>query len=178
MRNRLKLRRPPPESQRPTASTDAQAEARVRIRRLQALSRRGLWGLAVFLLISLVAFTHDTLLPPISPGVRSFLGGSPPTNLISIALVVYSFSALVLILSRMSSGEGKYRGWSHIGYLSGFYAFYFYGEALDANFWAVFAAGFTIMSLEHYQMWSFCSESIANEKEALAKAERLEKFNS
>ncbi|KIH76226.1 hypothetical protein SAMN05660860_00180 [Geoalkalibacter ferrihydriticus] len=178
MRIRQKLRRPPPETPESGTSNDKQADAQARIQHLQVLSRRGLWGLAVFLLMSLAAFGHETLLPQISPGVRSALGSAPPTNFISIALVVYSFSALVLILSRMSSGEGKYKGWSHLGYLFGFYAFYYYGEALGTNFWAVFAAGITIMSLEYYQMWSFCSESIAKEKEALAKAERLEKFNS
>lgn len=162
----------------PNRAETAAAPGRERIRRLHRLAYRGLWGMAAFLALSLVAFNHGWLLPPISDGARAVLGKAPPTNLISIALVVYSFSALVLILSRMSTGQGKYKGWSHLAYLGAFYVFYHYGNALDANFWAVFAAGLTIMALEHYQMWTFCTEAIRKEEERLAQAERLEKFKS
>ncbi|MGE4342872.1 MAG: menaquinol oxidoreductase [Geoalkalibacter sp.] len=149
-----------------------------RIRKLQSVSRRGLWGLAIFLGISMVALPQAGVLPTISRNVREMLGAAPPTNLISIALVVYSFSALVLILSRIGSGNGSYRGWSHLGYLSAFYAFYYYADALDSNFWAIFAAGFTILSLEHYHIWTFCRENIRKEKEHLKQLERKEAFFS
>ncbi|WP_305044647.1 menaquinol oxidoreductase [Geoalkalibacter sp.] len=171
-----KSRRSPEAPER--AGTATAKAGRERIRQLHALSHRGLWGLAAFLAVSLVAFNHSRLLPPLSDNLRAVLGKSPPTNLISIALVVYSFSALVLILSRMSTGQGKYKGWSHLAYLSAFYVFYLYGNVLDANFWAVFAAGVTIMALEHYQLWTFCTEAIRKEEERLAQAERLEKFKS
>lgn len=169
-------RRPPDTPDR--AGTAAAATGREHIRQLHRLAHRGLWGMAAFLVMSLVAFNHGWLLPPISDGARAVLGKAPPANLISIALVVYSFSALVLILSRMGTGQGKYKGWSHLAYLGAFYVFYHYGSVLDANFWAVFAAGITIMALEHYQMWTFCTEAIRKEEERLAQAERLEKFKS
>lgn len=145
-------------------------EINLEIRRLHRLSNRGLWGLALFILISLGA-QEIRLLPPLSEGVRAVLGASPPVKLISIALVVYSFSALILILSRMMGGTDTYRGWSHLGYLSGFYTFYYYAEVLPENFWAVFAAGITILSLEYYSIWTFCSEAIRTEQELLSKLE-------
>ncbi|MEJ2200770.1 MAG: menaquinol oxidoreductase [Desulfuromonadaceae bacterium] len=139
------------------------------IRRLNRLSNQGLWGLAIFILISLGAQRNFDFLPPISEEVRAVLGAAPPIKLVSIALVVYSFSALILILSRMMGGSETYRGWSHLGYLSGFYIFYYYGNALAENFWAVFAAGATILSLEYYQIWTFCSEAMKTEKQLLEK---------
>jgi hypothetical protein len=144
-------------------------EVRREIRRLQQLSNRGLWGLALFILISLGAQRNFDFFPPLSEGARAVLGAAPPVKLISIALVVYSFSALVLILSRMMGGTDSYRGWSHLGYLSGFYLFYFYAEALPDNFWAVFAAGCTILILEYYSIWTYCHEAILTEKELLGK---------
>ncbi|OHB33522.1 MAG: hypothetical protein A2X84_00335 [Desulfuromonadaceae bacterium GWC2_58_13] len=146
-------------------------EIHLEIRRLHRLSNRGLWGLALFILISLGAQQNLRFLPPLSEGARAVLGAAPPVKLISIALVVYSFSALILILSRMMGGSDTYRGWSHLGYLSGFYAFYYYAEVLPENFWAVFAAGITILTLEYYQIWTYCSEALRTEQELLSKLE-------
>ncbi|BCR06660.1 hypothetical protein DESUT3_37290 [Desulfuromonas versatilis] len=143
-------------------------EIETRIRRLHALANRGLWGLAIFILISIGAQRNFSFIPEISPEIRALLGPSPPIKLISIALAVYAFSALILILSRMMSGSNSYRGWSHLGYLSAFYAFYYYGEALQQNFWAVFAAGITILGLEYYQIWTHCAEALRKEKQLLA----------
>lgn len=178
MSSRQKISPSAPDSAGADPCNDAGAAARARIQRLQALSRRGLWGLAIFLLMSLAAYGLLSWVPSIPLPIREKLGASPPTNLISLALVIYSFSALVLTLSRISSGTGKYKGWSQIGYLGGFYAFYFYAEALQTNFWAVFAAGITILALEHYQMWGYCAENIRLEQENLLKIERMKKFNS
>ncbi len=139
-----------------------------KIRRHQAMANRGLWGLAIFILFSIAAQQNFGILPEISPEIRRLLGPSPPIKLISIALAVYAFSALILILSRMMSGSQTYRGWAHLGYLSAFYAFYYYGQALRENFWAVFAAGLTILGLEYYQIWTHCTEAIRKEKQLLA----------
>jgi hypothetical protein len=88
--------------------------------------------------------------------------------MISAVLLLYIFSAIILILSRMMSGSGKYGGIGHVGYLAGFYFFYHFSGRLPENFWAVFAAGVTIFGLESYHLWIYCSEEIAREREALA----------
>lgn len=145
-----------------------------RIRRLNALSRRGIWGLLIFLVISLAAVQEFSFLPALSEDVRQWLGPSPPVGLISAALVVYSFSALLLILSRMWSGSDAYRGWSHLGYLSAFYGFYGFAQALDDNFFAVFVAGLTILGLEYYHIRSYCNEALAREREGGEAPDRLD----
>jgi len=67
----------------------------------------------------------------------------------------------------MNTGSLRFRGWSHIGYLSAFYLFYYYIGLLRENFWQVFIAGLTILGLESYRIWSVCSETIGKEKKIL-----------
>lgn len=125
-----------------------------------------LW-MALFLLVSLGAAVGFRFFPPISEKTRHFLGVSPPPTLISIALIVYAFSALILILGHMNTGPVRFRGWSHIGYLSAFYLFYYYSGELRENFWPVFIAGLTILGLENYRVWSICNEAIKKEEGTL-----------
>jgi hypothetical protein len=100
--------------------------------------------------------------------IRATLGHPPPANLISAFLILYIFSAIILTLSRMMSGSGQYSGISHVGYLAGFYVFYHFSGTLPEHFWAVFVAGMTILGLEIYHIWIYCSEEIEKERETLA----------
>ncbi|MEA3333710.1 MAG: menaquinol oxidoreductase [Pseudomonadota bacterium] len=130
------------------------------------------WWMALFFLVSLGAAVNFCFLPPISENLRELLGAPPPTSLISIALIVYAFSALILILGQMNKGSVRFRGWSHMGYLSAFYIFYYYSGLLRENFWPVFIAGLTILGLENYRVWSACSEALRKEKKILAILEK------
>ena len=143
-------------------------EIQDRIRYLKKQIRYSQWWIALFFLVSLGAVVDFQFFPPISEKTRHLLGVSPPSNLISIALIVYAFSALILILGHINTGPSRFRGWSHIGYLLGFYLFYYYAGKLRANFWPVFIAGLTILGLESYRVWSVCNEAIRKEKEILA----------
>lgn len=147
-------------------------ESRRRIEELHRLSRRGLWGLLAFFTLTAAIVQASRLWPELPAEVRRTLGASPSENLISIALAVYIFSALILILARMMGGADRYRGWSHLGYLGAFYLFYYYARALDQNFWAVFAGGVTILALEYYGVWTWCNESLRREQENLEQLER------
>ncbi|MDY0189863.1 MAG: hypothetical protein RBR22_03935 [Desulfuromonas sp.] len=141
------------------------ARIQAHIDTLHALSRQGLWGLLTFVLISLlvVYFQDANLLANVSQGTREFLGKPPSAKFINLALAVYSFSALILTLSRLSDGAETYRGWSHIGYLTGFYMFYFFANAVRVNAMAVVVSGLTILGLEYYSVRSFTSASIRRE---------------
>ncbi len=81
--------------------------------------------------------------------------------------MLYSFSAIILILSRMMGGSANYSGLAHVGYLAGFYFFYHFAGAMNENFWAVFAAGMTILGLESYHIWTYCMEEIKKQEEVL-----------
>lgn len=143
-------------------------ETLVTIRNLQRKFTIELLAVALFLLLSVAAVGDFSLFPSLPEQFRAVLGKPPSVNMISAVLLLYIFSAIILILSRMMSGSGKYGGIGHVGYIAGFYFFYHFSGKLPENFWAVFAAGVTIFGLESYHLWIYCSEEIAREREALA----------
>jgi len=147
------------------------ARMQAHIDSLHILSRQGLWGLLVFILISMVAvyFQDSNILANVSQETRSFLGKPPSPKMINIALAVYSFSALILTLSRLSDRTEVYRGWAHVGYLTGFYIFYLLSNALRVNALAVLVAGSTILGLEYYSIRSFASDAIRRERTIMKK---------
>lgn len=146
------------------------------ISRLQNLSSRGLWAMAVFILVSIGAWHDFSFLPSLPEHVRTTLGKPPPVSMISAALALYTFSALILTFSRIMSGEEKYSGFAHVGFLCGFIFFYHFAQALNDNFWAILVAGLTILALESYHIWNYCKEAIGREREALADLDRKERF--
>lgn len=133
---------------------------------------RGLWPLALFLVLSIGAWRGFDMLPAIPGDVRALLGPAPPERLISIALVVYSFSAIILILSRMMGESKASGGIRHLGYLGAFFLFYQYAGVMRENFWAVFAAGMSILCLSAYHQWVQCGELIRQERESLDERQR------
>jgi hypothetical protein len=141
------------------------------ISRLRRLSTRGIWSLALFLLISLTAWRNFPFLPPPETFI-THLGSPPSAQLVSTLFLIYTFFAILLSLSRMIAGVAHLGSFSHIGYLSGFFFFYFIAKALDDNYWAVFAAGITILGIESYRIWTFCQEGVVRNGERLAYLEK------
>jgi hypothetical protein len=154
----------------------ARRDAVARVKQYQKRSLRGVWYLALFLIISLAAQQGFSHLPDFPPSFRKLLGAPPPLLMISGVLLLYSFSALVLILGRMSTGIGTFSGLSHLGYLSGFYIFYHFSHALEDNFFAVLAAGITILSLESYHVWNWCQERVRQEKQYIIRLDRMREW--
>ena len=151
-----------------SATSDLQARIEARIRSLERSAGNGLWGMVLFLLISFAAFDGFSILPDLSPEFRRQLGTPPPVNLISLALVLYAFSGIVLTLARMASNTGAYRGFMHAAFFTGFYAFYHLSGALPDNFWAVFLAGTSVMGLESYHLWTRHGASVRKQQSLLA----------
>jgi len=146
------------------------SEAQERIRVLRGRARMGAWGLAAFVIVSVLSIPDSYLLPALSESVRRFLGAAPSSNLISIALIVYAFSALTLILARIAQGSGAYKGWSHLFYLTAFYIFFGFAGTLRDTYWAVFVSGLLIMGLENYLVRTYVSEEIKKEEGRLQRA--------
>ena len=143
------------------------SEVQERIRDLRARARMGGWGLAAFVVVSFLSIPDSYLLPALSESVRRFLGAAPPSNLISIALVIYAFSALTLILARIAQGSGAYKGWSHLLYIASFYIFFGFAGTLREIYWAVFVSGLLIMGLENYLVRTYVSEEVKKEERKL-----------
>ncbi len=133
---------------------------------LNRLSTRGIRAVALFLVVSMASWGNLSFLP--SPdAVTALLGNPPSSRAIGIVLLLYTFSAIILSLARMASGIEHRSSFSHVGYLTGFYFFYYFCKALGDNYWAVFGAGITILGVESYRIWTFCAEGISRKKEAL-----------
>jgi hypothetical protein len=143
-------------------------EALAKIRKLQRKFTAELLSAALFLLLSIAALYDFTFFPSLPENIRLALGRPPSVNMIGAALLLYIFSGIILILSRMMSGSAKYGGVSHVGFITGFYFFYHFSGKLSENFWAVFAAGVTILGLEGYHLWIYCSEEIEKERQVLS----------
>ncbi len=147
------------------------SEAQERIRDLKARARMAGWGLAAFVVVSFLSIPNSYLLPALSESVRRFLGAAPPSNFISIALIIYAFSALTLILARIAQGSGTYKGWSHLFYITAFYIFFGFAGTLRETYWAVFVTGLLIMGLENYLVRTYVGEEIRKAERALGKGE-------
>lgn len=161
-----------PAEQEPDRREKLQAEIEARIRKLERSTILGLAGMILFLLVSLGAYYQFAMFPDLSEQAWEFLGAPPPVEMISLALVVYAFSGIILILGRMTNNSGGYRGLMHAGFFTGFYIFYHLSGGLPDNFWATFFAGLSVLGLENYLLWMRTNLAIFREK---AELERLQK---
>ncbi len=134
------------------------------IKRLTTFSNRGLWALSLFMLISMMAWRDFPMLP-LPETVTASLGAPPPAYIISLVLVFYTFSAIILSLSRLMAGINHKSSFCHVGYLTAFFLFYHFSKALDENYWAVFGAGITILSVESYRIWNYCKDNLVRKRE-------------
>jgi len=132
--------------------------------RYHQFSIRGILALSLFIVVSILAWWGFSFLP--TPDRISALLGKPPSaQIVSIALIVYTFSAITLSLARMSTGIEHRSSFSHVGYLTVFFLFYYCGKSLEENYWAVFGSGVTILGVESYRIWTYCAENISRIKE-------------
>ena len=136
---------------------------------LHALSRRGLWGILLFLCLSAVTlYLSETGLFALVPGdLRELFGDPPPIHLVHIALAVSWLSALVLVLGRLTGDATPGYNWYNVGLPTAFYPLYVFSDSGASHFPAVFAAGFVLLLVEHLSVLSFASRTIREEKERL-----------
>lgn len=148
-----------------------------RIRLCEKRSSYGLWSLALFVAISIVVNARFQSLASLAGEWRAVLGPPPPANWINGALFIYSFSAVIQIFTRMMQGEEPKRVTLPVLYLLLFYLFYGAAGALIEHFWAVLAAGITILGLESYSSWNFYQSELRGAREELDRLDRLEKLS-
>ena len=146
-----------------------------KIKKFELLSSTGLWVLALFTALSMGAYRGFDFLPPLSDGFRRLLGAPPPVRFINWALVLYAFSALILVLTQMANNKRPRSAGAlaHFGYLGAFYVFYYFAEGLDENFWPIFTVGLTILGLQSYHVWNYYHEKIHEQREILAELNKL-----
>lgn len=148
-------------------------QVQAKIRKFELLSSSGLWILAMFTALSIGASRDFDFFPSLSPEIHEMLGAAPPTNFINWALVLYGFSAIIMILTQMTGSKRPRGALAHFGYLSAFYTFYHFSGDLQENLWAIFTVGMTILSLQSYHVWNYYKDKIREEQEILAELDKL-----
>ena len=128
---------------------------------LSALSRRGLWHLLLFLLLSMAAFAGQDfdLFEAIPENFWTLLGSPPPPQMIHLVLGIYTFCALLLLPARMNKAS-LMQSWAHMGYRTVFYLFYMSANALAAHFMLVFVAGLILYGLEQSYLLLHMSKTV------------------
>lgn len=149
----------------------SQEEVLSTIRELHALSRRGLWGILLFLAVSaLTLYSSEAgLFASVPSDVKELFGDPPPVQLLHIALGVSWLSAFILILGRRS-GEGKpCYSWYNIGLPTAFYPLSIFSDRTGTFFPAVFAAGLLLLVVEHATVVSYATRVIEEETARLRR---------
>src|SRR6185369_11977807 len=100
------------------------------INHLNRFSTRGILALSLFLVVCILARNGFYFLPA-PETVTAYLGMPPSARIISIVLLLYTFSAIILSLSRMTAGIEHRSSFSHVGYLTAFFLFYYFGKTLE-----------------------------------------------
>lgn len=150
------------------AATDCRSGRSIRkalyddINKLCVCSRKGLWGLLIFLATSILVFyCHDQGLSScISPEFREQLGPAPPVILVNILMGISVLSSLILIGGRISQGLEPGNTWMHLFFRLLFYPVYFVIDALSGYYHAVFISGLIVLALQHYNIWSYATKGI------------------
>lgn len=144
----------------------------------QTLSRRGLGAILLFILISMGAFLlrDFDLFSSVSESVRQFLGYPPPSFMVSVALVTYCFSVLMIDLMQMDSEVEPQPKWSHLGYRAAFYFFYAVSGALTQHFLAVFFIGLLLYGVEQVCIMVYCRRLAYRKRRFWASAKHVSKL--
>ena len=136
-----------------------------------AMSRRGLWEMLLFLLVSVCVyyFRDFNLFAEASEPVRQVLGCPPPAYMVSIALAVYGFSAMTLALTAMANDARPLQRWNHFGYRCSFFLFYSFSGTIAAHFLPVVLVGLALYALDQCHIWMFNAKFIHQQKELFEK---------
>ncbi|SNB47610.1 hypothetical protein [Geobacter sp. DSM 9736] len=139
---------------------------------LYASSRRGLWNLAAFLLISILfLLIKDIAVLDLFPEhVREIIGAPPAPYLIHIILGVSTISGLIIVAGRLLNDVQPGRKYEQLAHRSAFYIFYLLSSSLPSTFLFVFSAGVAVLLLEHYQISAYYKAAICWKKELMRKA--------
>ncbi|HEY5672301.1 MAG TPA: hypothetical protein VIR78_01225 [Malonomonas sp.] len=161
-----------PETEISRHATRLASRKRKKVQALYVLSRRSLWEILLFLLLSIgvFSFREFDLFAAASEPVRQLLGYPPPAILINIALATYLFSAVTILLVRMANVTRPEQKWTQLGYRTVFYLFYSFSGTLSSHFIAVFSIGMLLYALEQGHLWLYTQKLVRREQELLSES--------
>lgn len=134
-------------------------------------SRRNLWSLVLFLLISIDAYSFRmfNLFEAASEPVRQILGYPPPAYLVSAALAVYALSAVILTLTAIANDIRPTSTWKHLAYRSSFYLFYSFSGSIAGHYLPVLLTCLCLYGLDQFHVWFYNGKSVREQKQLLGR---------
>ncbi len=125
-------------------------------------SRSGLWGVCIYLAVTLVAFycKDQSLAGMLSPQQMQKLGAVPPVFMAVIVLWISTLSALTVIAGRLFHGTKPTSTKSQLAFRIGFYILFFVVGGLGQWFNELFVSGLVVLALQHYNVHSYYSRAI------------------
>ncbi|HBG07921.1 MAG: hypothetical protein A2075_24410 [Geobacteraceae bacterium GWC2_58_44] len=135
------------------------------ISELHALSRRGLWGMLLFMSLSAITLycSEAGIFALVPADIKEMFGDPPPAHLLHIVLAVSWLSAFVLIMGRVAGDGRPTYNWCNIGLPTVFYPLYIFSDPAGTHFPAVFAAGLILLIVEHASVTFYASRAIREE---------------
>lgn len=129
---------------------------------LYMYSRSGLWGICIYLAVTLIAtcskeLSLATVLPP---HLMQKLGAIPPVSMAVVVLWISTLSALTVIAGRLFHGTKPASTRSQVAFRVGFYILFFVVGGLDQWFNELFISGFVVLTLQHYNVSSYYARKI------------------
>jgi hypothetical protein len=148
------------------------------IAELHALSRRGLWGMLLFMSISaVILYLNEAGFFAQAPAsLKELFGEAPPLTWLHIVLAVSWLSAFVQILGRVAADGKPCYSWCNIGLPTVFYPLYILCDSTGTHFPAVFAAGLVLLLVEHASVTSYASRALREESARLSHLEKLDQL--
>ncbi|QWV94109.1 hypothetical protein KP004_02665 [Geomonas oryzisoli] len=142
------------------------------IAQLHVLSRRGLWGLLLFLGMSAaaLALSQVNVSSVAQAELEGVIGPLPSIDLLNLVLGISWLSAVVLIVGRRGSDGRPGYSWHNVGLPAVFYPLYAFCDTTGTYFPMVFLAGLVLLLLEHGFVVCYTAKAI---KEETARLERL-----
>lgn len=120
----------------------------------QNMTQQNAIEIILFLIISMIAFYFGgfNLFLAASEPMKVFLGAPPEAYLVSISLVVYFSSALIIRIFSILNDVKPIMKWTHLGYRTAFFVFYCFSGSIAANFIPVFLVGIILYSLDQFHV--------------------------
>ena len=125
-------------------------------------SRKGLWGLLIFLGASAIAlyFNEQSLAGSLSADIMDQLGSTPSVILVNCVFGASTISSLISIAGRIHSSLEPGNTSTHLWFRVVFYLLYFISGALSNYFNMVFISGLVVLGLQHYNVWNYYMRAI------------------
>ena len=143
---------------------------------LHALTRRGLWGILLFLSLSasVLYCSQAGIFAMVPADVKEMFSELPPPVVIHAVLAVSWLSAFVLIMGRMVEEVKPSYNWYNVGLPTIFYPLYIFTDGAATYFPAVFAAGLVLLVIEHVSVTIHARRLLREETARLRHLNHLE----